>query len=63
MISQRSGACAFGSSGAQEADVYKEANAFCSAKNMKVETASSDAKDGIPFARCASANLKFRCVP
>ena len=63
MLSHRSGACAFGSGGAQEADAYKDANAFCGTKNLRVETVSMEAKDGIPFARCASANLKFRCVP
>ena len=63
MISEKAGGCGFATAGGQEADAYKKANEFCAAKKMHVETISSEPKSGIPFARCASADLKFRCVP
>ena len=63
MVSEKAAGCGFATSGGQEADAYKKANKFCSAKNMTVETISSETKGGVPFARCASADLKFRCVP
>ena len=63
MLSEKAGGCGFATGSGQEADAYKKANKFCGKKGMQVETISSEAKDGIPFARCASAELKFRCVP
>jgi hypothetical protein len=63
MISEKAGGCGFATAGGQEADAYKKANEFCSAKSMHVETISIEPKSGIPFVRCASADLKFKCVP
>lgn len=63
MISEKAGGCGFATAGGQEADAYKKANEFCSSKNMHVETISSEPKNGIPFIRCASSDLKFKCVP
>ena len=63
LISEKAGGCGFATGGGQEADAYRKANAFCAAKSMHVETISSSARDGMPFAHCASAELKFKCVP
>ncbi len=63
MVSEKAAGCGFATAGGQEADAYKKANKFCAAKNMAVETITADTKSGVPFARCASADLKFRCVP
>lgn len=63
MISEKAAGCGFATAGGQEADAYRKANEFCAEKGMVVETISSDSKGGVPFARCASANLKFKCVP
>jgi len=63
MVSEKAAGCGFATAGGQEADAYEKANEFCAARNMAVETISSEAKGGVPFARCASADLKFRCVP
>ncbi len=63
MVSEKAGGCGFATAGGQEADAYKKANKFCATKGMAVETITADTKGGVPFARCASADLKFRCVP
>lgn len=42
------------------ADIYKEANKFCSGKGQQVETVKLVARDAVPF-RPASARLQFRC--
>ncbi len=53
---------AFGSAGAQEAAIYKKANAFCATQGKEVSTVTVDAAPGIPFVRSAGAELHFRCV-
>ena len=63
MVSEKAAGCGFATGGGQEADAYKKANAYCAERNLKVEIVSTTAKDGVPFARCASANIKFKCVP
>nr|AQQ74495.1 hypothetical protein [uncultured bacterium] len=63
MISEKAAGCGFATAGGQEADAYKKANEYCSSRGQQVEIVSTTAKDGVPFARCASANVKFRCVP
>ena len=62
-VSEKAGGCGFATAGGQEADAYKEANAFCTARDQHVETISSTSRNGVPFAHCADAELKFRCVP
>jgi hypothetical protein len=63
MVAEKAGGCGFATAGGQEADAYRKANAFCANQNKYVETISTESKGGVPFARCASAELKFRCVP
>lgn len=52
----------FSSGAAVQADLYKEAGAFCEAKGMIVETVSSEARNAIPFVRTNGADLTFKCV-
>jgi hypothetical protein len=63
MVSEKAAGCGFATAGGQEADAYKKANEYCSSRGQQVEIVSTTAKEGVPFARCASANVKFRCVP
>jgi hypothetical protein len=63
MVSEKAGGCGFATTGGQEADAYGKANEFCAKKGLNVEKIELTTKSGIPFARCASADLKFRCVP
>jgi len=62
MISKTSPACGFRSAAGTRADIYAEANQFCSARRQEVSTISSTGQDGIIGARCANAELVFRCV-
>lgn len=62
MISKTSPACGFRTAAATRAELYQEANQFCSARRQQVSTISSTGQDGIIGARCASAELVFRCV-
>jgi hypothetical protein len=62
MVSEKAAGCGFATAGGQEADAYKKANKYCSSRNLDVEVVSTTAKEGVPFARCASANVKFKCV-
>lgn len=62
MIAEKAGGCGFATAGGQEADAYKKANAFCAKSGKHVETVSSESRNGVPFAHCASAELKFKCV-
>lgn len=63
MVSEKAAGCGFATAGGQEADAYKKANEYCSSRGQAVEVVSTTTKEGVPFARCASANVKFKCVP
>ena len=62
MISKTSPACGFRSAAGTRAAIYAEANQFCAARRQQVSTISANGQDGIIGARCASAELVFRCV-
>jgi hypothetical protein len=62
MVAKTSAACGFRSADGTKAKLYREANKFCAKKNRSIETVEVTGRDGIPFARCASAELRFRCV-
>lgn len=62
MLAKTSPACGFRSADATKADLYREANDFCLEQKKQLETVKVTARDGIPFVRCASAELQFRCV-
>jgi ATP-dependent protease ClpP protease subunit len=63
MISKQSAAGVFGTPDGVRADIYVEANEFCSRTGNAVETVSVEAKQAIPFVRTGSALLYFKCVP
>ncbi|MBN7819867.1 hypothetical protein [Bowmanella yangjiangensis] len=60
MIAQRSAQVGFGPPDGVKADVYKEANAFCSKTDQKVETVKLDITDS-GFAKPGNVSLEFRC--
>jgi len=62
IISKKSAGCGFSSGEGTKIDLYKEANAYCEKKNKELTTVEAIARDGVPFVRCASAELKFKCV-
>lgn len=62
MVAKTSSACGFRSADGTKAKLYREANKFCAKKNRQIQTVDVTGRDGIPFARCASAELRFRCV-
>jgi hypothetical protein len=52
-----------GTSGAEvTADLYREANAFCSNQKKQLVTVNVIALDHKPFVRLANSQLEFRCV-
>lgn len=62
MISKKSFGGAAGNPNEVLADLYIEANDFCSQKSMQLERISEEPVNGIPFVRTAMATLRFRCV-
>lgn len=62
MIRKTSAGCGFGSMDNVKPDLYTEANEFCGKSESSVETIALTGRNGVPFARCAHAELQFRCV-
>ena len=62
MLSKKSAACGFSSAEGTKSDLYMEANSFCEKQYQEIETVVVNTRDGVPFTRCASAELQFRCV-
>jgi hypothetical protein len=62
MIGKKDGTPGLGVSLSNKAEVYSEANSFCSAKGMEVETLSVTTTPAAP-ARLGSTELHFKCVP
>jgi hypothetical protein len=60
LVSKKSPQVGFGPSVTLKADVYKEANEFCSKKNKEVETVSFESTDA-GLAKSPTASLQFRC--
>lgn len=60
MIAQRSAQVGFGPPDAVKADVYKEANEFCSKTNQKVETVNLEMTNS-GFAKPGNVSLEFKC--
>jgi len=61
LVSARHSQIGFGAPVGAEADVYKEAAAFCMRSNREVETVKLETQDSA-FARPGSAALQFRCI-
>lgn len=60
-VSKRSAQVGFGPPDGAKADIYKEANDFCSKEGKKVETVDLQTTNS-GFGRPASAFLQFRCI-
>lgn len=61
-LSKLSPHCAAGTAGAVKADVYFQAEQFCREQHQRLEIVDFEGKSGIPFVRCANAELTFRCT-
>jgi len=62
LIGKKDGTPGLGVSIANKAEVYKEANDFCSAKGLEVETLNVTTTPARP-AQLGSTELQFRCIP
>lgn len=62
MLTKKSMGCGFTGGDGAKADLLREANAFCAKQGKEIETIDAAAKNGVPFVRCASAEVDFRCV-
>lgn len=60
-VSKVSDACAGGFTSFLLEHLEQEAVKFCAVRKKTVVEVSRQAEVGIPFFRCASASLKFRC--
>ena len=60
MIAKRSAQAGFGPPNGVKADVYREANAFCTKEHKTVETVNLEVTDS-GFGRPGSVSLQFRC--
>lgn len=62
MIGKKDGAPGLGVSLSNKADVYKEANEFCTMKGLEVQTLHVITTPARP-AQLGSTELQFKCVP
>lgn len=63
IISKQSAAGIFGTPIGVEADIYRQANAFCASRHQVLETVDVQTQNAVPFAHEGSATLHFRCIP
>jgi hypothetical protein len=63
MLSKTSDACAIGSPSSVLNHLHDESVKFCAGKNEKPTEITSSSEMGIPYIRCTSATLTFKCVP
>jgi hypothetical protein len=61
MDAKTSPACGFRSADGTKADLFREADAFCTARKQEMSIVDVEARDGIIGVRCASAEVHFRC--
>jgi hypothetical protein len=62
MLTKKSAGCGFTGGEGSKVALLREANAFCAGQGKEIETVDATAKNGVPFVRCASAEVQFRCV-
>jgi len=62
MISKQSAAGIFGTPAGVEADIYREANAYCAARHQVIETVDVQTVNAVPFYHEGAATLRFRCI-
>jgi hypothetical protein len=63
MLTKKSAGCGFSGGEGSKVALLREANEFCAGQGKQIETTSAAAKNGVPFVRCASAEVTFKCVP
>ncbi|WP_159082217.1 hypothetical protein [Rhodanobacter thiooxydans] len=61
-LTKKSAGCGFSGGEGSKAALLREANDFCAKQGKEIKTLEADAKNGVPFVRCASAEVQFRCV-
>ena len=62
LLTKKSAGCGFSGGEGSKAALLREANAFCGKQGKEIETIEATAKNGVPFVRCASAEVQFKCV-
>lgn len=62
IVTKKSAGCGFSSGEGTKVDLYREAGEFCATLRKEPKTIEAVARDGVPFVRCASAELQFQCV-
>lgn len=62
MVSRTSAKFGFVNASKEKADVYRQANAYCSKLDKDVKTIKAEDR-GSGFGRPAMASLEFECVP
>lgn len=60
-LTKKSSGCGFTGGEGSKAALLREANAFCAKQGKQMRTLDATAKNGVPFVRCASAELTFKC--
>ena len=61
-LTKKSGGCGFSGGEGSKAALLREAGEFCASKGKEVQAIDASAKNGVPFVRCASAEVTFKCV-
>jgi hypothetical protein len=61
-LTKKSAGCGFSGGEGSKAALLREANAFCAKQGKQIQTLESQAKNGVPFVRCASAEVQFKCL-
>jgi hypothetical protein len=62
-LTKNSDACVIGSPDAVKGDLWMEAVKLCTLRRESPVEVESSGEYGIPYIRCASASLTFRCAP
>ena len=62
LLTKKSAGCGFTGGEGAKAALLREANAFCTKQGKEIETMDATSKNGVPFVRCASAEIEFKCV-
>ena len=62
MLSKQSAAGIFGTPAGVEADIYREADAYCAKQHLVIETVDVQTVNAVPFYHEGAATLHFRCV-
>lgn len=61
-LTKKSAGCGFTGGEGSKAALLREANDFCARQGKSIQALDAEAKHGVPFVRCASAEVTFKCV-